>query len=69
MDGLLIAAVTVPVAGLVAWRWWLSDKTTARAHEVALRQQVAQTEDVTLRGLPARVQALELAVKDAAWRK
>ena len=69
MDGLLIAAVTLPTAGLVAWRWWLVDRAAARAHEVTLRQQVVQAEESVLRGLPLRVQALEVAVKDAAWRK
>ena len=69
MDGLLVAAVTVPSLGLVAWRWWLSDRAAARAHELALRQQVVQVEESTLRGLPSRVQALEMAVKEAAWRK
>lgn len=69
MDGLLVAAVTVPSLGLVAWRWWLSDRAAMRAHELALRQQVVQTEEATLRGLPLRVQALEVAMKDAAWRK
>lgn len=69
MDGLLVAAVTLPFAGLVAWRWWLVDRASARAHEAALRQQVVQAEEAVLRGLPLRVQALEVAVKDAAWRK
>jgi hypothetical protein len=69
MDGFLTAAVTVPVAGLVAWRWWLADKAAARSHELALKQQAERAEDAMLRALPARVQALELAVKEAAWRK
>ena len=69
MDGILVAAVTVPGVALVAWRWWLNDRAASRAHEMSLRQQVVQVEETTLRGLPSRVQALEMAIKDAGWRK
>jgi hypothetical protein len=61
--------VTVPAVALVAWRWWLNDRTAARAHEAAMRAEVVKAEEATLRGLPSRVSALEMAMKDAAWRK
>ena len=55
--------------GLVAWRWWLSDKMAVRTHELTLRQQAVQVEDAELRKLPARVLALEAALKEQAWKR
>ncbi len=66
MDGALAAGVIVAGA-LVAWRWWLSDKTAGRAHELEIRKQVVAVDQKALDAIPGRLSALESDLKELRW--
>ena len=68
MDGLVGAAVVVAGA-LVAWRWWLADKSATRAHELEVRKQVVAVEQKALDAIPGRLSALEADVQALRWKK
>lgn len=68
MDGAVTAAV-LSAAALVAWRWWLGDKSAARAHEAAMRSLVVKADAAELLQLPERVAIVERRLKELEWRK
>ncbi len=68
MDGAL-AAVVVVAGALVAWRWWLTDKTASRMHELELRKQAVAVEQKTLDAMPGRLSAIESDIKELRWKK
>jgi len=71
MDGAVGAVIALAVVsgGLVAWRWWLADKTAGRAHELEMRKQVVAVEQKTLDGLAGRMATLEDRVTQLGWKK
>ena len=52
----------VAAGGLVAWRWWLTERAAERRERVQVDQKA-------LDALPGRISALEQQVKELEWRK
>ena len=57
------------LAALVAWRWWLADRTAERAHVAALHGRSVDTSQRALDALPGKMQALEERVRALEYRK
>lgn len=52
----------VAASGLVAWRWWLTERAAERRERVVVDQ-------AKLDALPTRLSALEQQVRDLEWKK
>lgn len=69
MDGYVVAVVVLGLLGLVAWRWWLADRTAARAHEAALHGKTVDAATAAQLALPGKLAALEDRVRALEYRK
>lgn len=56
------------VAGLVAWRWQLSDRAAQRRHELALRVEVVKVEQAAIDKALGEVATLRERVKTLEYR-
>lgn len=60
--------VLLAAAALLAWRWWLADRTAQRAHELELHTRHVTVEQAALDEDRAKVRNLEKRVKDLEYR-
>ena len=71
MTALVVAAVfaLLAAAGLVAWRWWLSDRAATRAHGLELHARQVVVDQAAIDGAVAKVRALEERVKSLEYKR
>ena len=69
MDGYVVAVVVLGVFALVAWRWWLADRTAARTHEAALHGKAVDAATAAQLAVQGKLAALEDRVRALEYRK